>query len=151
MNKENLAKLRDKLITVGEQAFSMRSYRNYENAPAVKENPDYYSGVEDVNDPPCGTVACALGWAPSCGGDMKMTEEESNTTYWEGYSKRAFDILILSRLWDFLFSGAWTSVDDTPVGAARRIQYVLDGGELPKSFNKEVYEKTIIEFGGLDE
>jgi hypothetical protein len=67
-----------------------------------------------------GTVACAVGHAPLL---FPPLPGEDN---WAKYSERVFGIQTTSTLWMFMFSGAWAHVDNTPLGAAKRIEYVLD-------------------------
>lgn len=70
----------------------------------------------------CGTVGCALGHGPYAGVPKKITES------WVDYSANAFGIsqISLDNKWSFIFSSAWKGFDDTPEGAANRLQIVLD-------------------------
>jgi len=93
----------------------------------------------------CPTVACALGFGIAAGIRPRLDES------WIAYAERCFgaysDIAGLlrdenededaktshrRRLWDFLFSSAWTGVDNTRAGAAAKIRYALDRG-LPSA------------------
>lgn len=74
----------------------------------------------------CGTVGCAAGHGPYAG-IPKLLDET-----WDKYTLRVFGIssaLYLDNyLWRFIFSGSWSSIDNTPQGAAKRIYYVLEHG-----------------------
>ena len=70
----------------------------------------------------CGTVACACGHGPMAG--MPGLEGED----WTGYSERVFHLSPFQPEWDFLFSGQWADIDNTPKGAAARIRRLLDKG-----------------------
>lgn len=68
----------------------------------------------------CGTVGCALGWAPAAGVATKNGEG------WERFAVRAFDLPFFSRSWAFLFDMNW---DSNPRLAAARIVHLLLQGE----------------------
>ncbi len=87
--------------------------------------------LDYVTRPPCGTAACALGHAPFAG-IRKFKKED-----FVDYGRRAFiddfadsDALDLDQAWHWCFSGGWgeDGTDNTPTGAAKRIQYLLDKG-----------------------
>lgn len=86
----------------------------------------------------CGSIGCAIGHGPYAGIDKYANE------YWREYSERVFGIDICSRLWDFLFSSAWTDVDNTKIGVVRRINYVLKNGHIPDDFNTCDISKKIV-------
>jgi hypothetical protein len=75
----------------------------------------------------CGTVACAVGHAPRL---FPVIETDQT---WGDYSERVFGVRVGSSTWTFMFGGAWSKVDNTPLGAAKRIEYVLRGGDIPDS------------------
>lgn len=127
MNKENLAKLKDKLLTVSSEEFDMGQFRRGREKK------------EEMNNPPCGTVACALGWAPTIPG-LEMSDNEAKNSGWHSYCERVFGIEAHGHSpeqWDFLFDGNWADFDNTPLGAAKRIQYLLNGGEDNIPYNIE--------------
>jgi hypothetical protein len=70
----------------------------------------------------CGTCGCAVGHGPYAG-IIKLETED-----WVVYSIRVFGIddKQESNLWKYCFSGLWTKKDNTPQGAAQRLQQVLD-------------------------
>lgn len=99
----------------------------------------------------CGTVACALGHAPvvgigrdfegdwwdysgkyfvSCGGDEdpRMSPEEAEKE---------------RSVWCFCFGEEWQEIDNTHVGAARRIEYVLDGRRIPAWRDLETWYESL--------
>ena len=81
----------------------------------------------------CHTTACAMGWAPVALGDLKEIEdgkahEVDGNLDIDSYcfEKFGFDGLdIFSHVWDWIFSGYWDAIDNTPRGAAKRIWFVL--------------------------
>ena len=96
------------------------------------------------NGTTCGSVGCAIGFAPFAG-----FQKHSGET-WTRYSWRLF--VEDSKEWAWCFDEAWEDVDNTPIGAAQRIQYLLDNG-LPElwehSFESEdecvhLYTDTVV-------
>lgn len=69
----------------------------------------------------CGTCACALGYGPL------LFEAQPNET-WYDFCRRVFGVEPYSEEWEFIFSVRWAPVDNTPEGAAKRIEYALDHG-----------------------
>ena len=117
MNKTNLLKLAEKLEAVSAEQFKMSVFRGNNNGPARAWNM-----MLNNSDVECGTTACALGWAPTIEG-LEASNEDSG---WLSYCERVFDIESISNEWDFLFSGQWMYTDNTPLGASRRIRYLID-------------------------
>ncbi len=78
----------------------------------------------------CGSVGCAVGHGPYAG-LRKYSREE-----WVAYGDRVFGLthkIELTRAWLWCFAPEWESYDNTPKGAAERIEYALDKG-LPAGF-----------------
>ena len=123
MNETNLAKLRDKLATVDRDLFCMKYFRA--------------KGDQYHNEPSCGTTACALGWAPTIPGMGWEFATGDKAAAWNNYSRSVMGIDPHGEeghnIWDFLFAFEWSRYDNSPLGAAKRIQYVLNGGEIPAS------------------
>ncbi len=85
--------------------------------------------MSELSRTDCGTCGCAIGHGPYAG-IPKLSDEN-----WVEYSTRVFgidDILHLN-LWKYCFSGLWTKKDNTPKGAAQRLQEVLDN-TLPENW-----------------
>jgi hypothetical protein len=99
----------------------------------------------------CGTAACALGWAPAAG--LTVPPRYIFTTYlglsgvnWFDFAKDFVGDRNLAHSW--CFSGNWTTIDNTPHGAAARIRYLLHRGDVPANFDgnprrlhREIYER----------
>lgn len=67
----------------------------------------------------CHTAGCAIGWAPFAGIDKFQFES------WFQFSCRT--LTDETSVWDYMFSNQWSSVDNTRLGAAKRIQRIIDG------------------------
>ena len=95
----------------------------------------YHSGggqAVEANTPPhsCGTVACAMGHAPSIVTPGFPGEE------WRSYSGRVFGITDIDSEWEWLFSAEWGDFDNTLTGTVKRIDYYLSNG-VPAAFDPE--------------
>ena len=125
MKKLNLLKLRNGLAALPDDYhhFGMSYYyvdlsKRYENQPPE---------AGTVAPSACGSVACALGHAPS------MVEPPIALENWRGYCLRVFGIIEGSIAWDWLFSARWADYDNTPAGVVSRIDYYLNNA-TPKEF-----------------
>ena len=126
MNKGNLSKLADYLETeVKQKQFDMDLYRSDE----VGRMCDFRSYHD------CGTVGCALGWAPFVEGLEPIDQEFDDDHYmgvsliFASYQRRVFDLSTIA--WEWCFSDEWRSYDNTPKGAAKRIRYFVEHGQVP--------------------
>lgn len=92
-----------------------------ETEPAVRKhfNMATYFAVDNE----CGSVACALGWAPIALGHEKQISESLYVALdYDQYSKDHFDLYPINPEWDWLFGAEWVHIDNTPEGAAARIR-----------------------------
>ena len=135
--KANLLKLAAYLRKLDREKFHMdRFYEYYENdtnQQSISLTPDLLE-FHDTEPNHCGSVACAVGCGPAAG----IPVDESDADCWETYSGRVFirtnlDInltnqILANRTWAFLFSGSWSRFDNSPTGAAERIEFVLENG-----------------------
>jgi hypothetical protein len=116
MNRENLQKLADGLRQPLMARFHMGDYSQNDLA---------------VRTQTCGSVGCAVGNATYIVGRKNINEG------WGEYSGRLFDISDGSDEWEWCFSGAWAPTDDTPAGAADRIEILLNCG-LPENWEEQM-------------
>jgi hypothetical protein len=112
VNRKNLIKLRDYLRGPLKARFGMSSFGNDEG-------------------PTCGTVGCALGHATYCVAPKGINED------WDDYGNRLFDLLGDDE-WEWLFDADWCEVDNTPEGAAVRIDILLESG-VPDDMQDQLY------------
>lgn len=80
----------------------------------------------------CGTVGCVVGHALYRFMDVDQYRNEYDGHRWDDVSKDFFGIEGNTHLWDYLFSSDWHYVDNTPSGAAQRIQNVVDAVLMSK-------------------
>lgn len=126
MNRENLRALAKFLREVVQPAqFDMKNFGGPKGDMFTTWQP--YQIREKHKG--CGTVACAIGHAP-----FLFPGKPDET--WTGYSFRVFGLREFSEAWSWIFSADWERVDNTPAGAAARIDYLLDKG-LPDDWEAQ--------------
>lgn len=116
MNVTNLRKLAAGLRGPLKAEFHMSQFSSANNDDDVTDN--------------CGTAACALGHSLYLVEPL-LSEHEA----FANYSRRVYDMEWNSREWAWCFGGSWSVFDNTPEGAAERIEYMLDHG-VPSTFDK---------------
>lgn len=147
MNRVNLELLADWLILnsaflVETNAFDMKYYRATEDD--FGDMCPMTISLDDTGKLDCGTVGCAIGWAPISGVDeLKIAPEDYNaygikSLSFEKYSIRVMGLnMDVEAEWDYIFSDRWSSADNSPRGAAIRILYLLANG-LPYGFRGRI-------------
>lgn len=121
MNRDNLLKLANYLEGPLVAKFDMSTYDSY------------YGVLSSTN---CGTVGCALGHGPYAG--IEKDYDDS----WGEYCDINFDLS--KSEWSWCFDSLWSLIDNTPIGASKRIKYLLSNG-LPKQFNLIYFDSKNIE------
>lgn len=125
--KKNLTTLANYLLALpkGYKEFNMANFCSIGgsfNAPEPSES------IKVISN--CGAVACAVGHAPSAGIKPKKDED------WWDYSDRAL-IPTDTYEWEWCFGGDWWTIDNTPQGAGKRIQWLLEKG-LPDNWSEQM-------------
>ncbi len=118
MNKKNLLKL---------AAYLKKRKLNARFRMLVFSDNMSFAGLDQTV---CGTVGCAVGHGPYAG--IRKFKNET----WREYSNRVFGLD--SEEWDWCFCGGWVYVDNTPKGAAKRIEYLLNHG-VPETAKEQLY------------
>ena len=109
--------------------FSMDTYFEEVDGTAEFEPVDAW----EYRDSICDTVCCALGHGILAGIEPDVGATES----WLVYSKQFGG----DDLYNWVFSCAWADADNTPIGAAKRIRWVLEGKAVPM-FTVVVYDDS---------
>jgi hypothetical protein len=76
----------------------------------------------------CGAAACAVGYGPTFG--IRAYHNET----WDVYAERVFVDDVEDSDFNWMFAGEWSEYDNTPQGAAKRIDYFLAYG-IPDHFD----------------
>ena len=133
--RQNLTILRDALLA-NELPFEMETYCRFESKVAVGQNItldllDDLRKAQGKED--CGTAACAVGWAPLFIPPGEDILEDSNVHGAKVFNYNTYSEAYLlptdNDWWDWCFSGNWSSVDNTRLGAAYRISVLLEADE----------------------
>lgn len=80
----------------------------------------------------CGSVGCVIGHGTFVLGARFHWES------WSVYQERVFGVPCFSSANDWLFSASWKRSDNTPEGAAARIDWLLANG-VPTDFMEQMY------------
>jgi len=130
INVTNLKKLRNYLEKhVTQDKFDMESFR--------RKNLDENTVCDFTTKNKCGTIGCALGWAPF----VKGLEPEPVEFYPGGffgiptldfyqYSQRLFNTADGSDTWSFLFCGEWKDYDNSVEGVVGRMDIIIKNPDL---------------------
>lgn len=98
----------------------------------------YQVSKKDYNE--CGTVACAAGYGPAAGIEPKSKESKNWFVYVINNFTRGD-----GEVYFWCFSSDWAYVDNTPLGAAKRIRYMLKHRHIPVDI-RIFTDSDIIEF-----
>lgn len=117
--------------------FGMGNYLEASSHEGLLEYAAHNGGVHQ-----CGTAACALGHGPAAGilappsvlDVFRKHDSYQSWRGWEAYARLFVGGVPGHFLFEWCFGGAWSEVDDTHHGAAARIRYLLDGGEVDGEF-----------------
>lgn len=96
---------------------------------------DDFSKNYDIEETNCGSAGCAIGHGPYAGIPKRGNE------LWVEYSDRALmsrEVRTDTKCWYWCFSGDWKHTDNTPIGAARRILWMLGNG-VPDEWQGQMY------------
>ena len=127
MNKENLKKMADYIETISPERFDMLEFRT-----GGKKNHE------------CDSVGCVLGHCTV----LDKNPLPMNYIGDINFSEWSLDFTGLypnSDEWDYLFAPFWKAVDNTPIGAAKRIRYVLENG-APEDWHEQMIGKAPLSY-----
>ena len=122
MNKENLQRMADHIRTVPQEMFDMSVYRQ-----------------GDHNSIECGSVGCVIGHCIHLA--PQLIRKSYGNVDFTSWSERYTEIDCSSDEWLFCFCGEWVNVDNTPEGAALRIEWLINNG-LPGDWEDQMYGNT---------
>lgn len=117
MNKENLQRMADHIRTIPQEMFGMSDYR-----------------TGDRHTAECDSVGCVLGHCT-----VLETGELPR------YLNRSIDFIAWEESftgttqeeWEWCFSDNWSETDNTPEGAALRIEWLIKNG-LPEDWKQQM-------------
>lgn len=118
MNRENLQRAADHLRTIPQEMFDMRTFRDGDQESAE-----------------CNSVGCAVGHCTVLDESRDFPRNHGGTILFYSWSKKFFEVTHWE--WEWLFAPDWKCTDNTPEGAALRIEWLLKNG-LPKDSEEQV-------------
>jgi hypothetical protein len=122
MNRENLQKMADHIRTIPQEVFAMNYYRS--------------NTTIDQRDTECNSVGCVIGHSITLAPNMVVRYPDQSIDF-EEWSEEFTGIESSNNEWDWLFSSGWHGVDNSPEGAALRIEWFLKNG-LPEDWNEQM-------------
>ena len=132
MKRENLQLMANHLkINVKQKNFDMETYRGDD---------------DDLRNPVCGSVGCPVGTCTVLDAENVI----KNFTYPNGEIKfTAWSVDFTGLLgveyeaeWAWCFDSTWKTTDNTPIGAALRIEWLLNHG-LPENWMNQMYGEEL--------
>ena len=118
MNRENLQKLADFIKTVPQEIFDMEDIR-----------------TGQTEDAKCDSVGCVIGHATALyDGELPrraITGSIDFSAFWQEFGGLHY----LDSCW--IVCASWTQVDNTPLGASKRIEWLLKNGR-PENWNEQM-------------
>jgi hypothetical protein len=117
MNTKNLKAIATLCRTLSQKDFNMRYYR-----------------MGDSSTSECGSVGCVLGHATVLDQGELPLNKNGNINF-EEWGEIFTGLRMYSREWRWCFANFWAGQDNTPLGAAARIDYLLAGREVPNMFS----------------
>lgn len=122
MNKGNLKKMADYIKTIPQEKFAMNQFRD----------------DEDTFSYECKTVGCVIGHCTILDESKLPRRMDGISIDFNKWSETFTGLSFYAREWDWCFNGHWHHVDNTPLGASKRIEYLLDGNELPENWKEQI-------------
>jgi|APGre2960657404_1045060.scaffolds.fasta_scaffold09785_5 hypothetical protein len=120
MNRENLQRMADYIRTIPQAMFSMRSYR-----------------FADETTKECGSIGCVIGHCTVLDTNPLPTKPNGSINFnkWSDCFTETN-----TEQWLWCFGASWCSSDNTPDGAADRIEWLLKNG-LPDDWEEQLMGK----------
>ena len=117
MNKENLQKMADYIKTIPQNMFDMNTYRDGQ-----------------THLPECDSVGCILGHCTI------LDDKIDNKGYinFSQWGEKFTGIDENDSEWDWCFHSLWASSDNTPLGASKRIEWLIKHG-LPYDWREQMW------------
>ncbi len=130
--RKNLEILADYIATVPQEQFDMKEWRS-----------SYNDLGEIIQGASCGTLGCIIG----CAALSNIPELHHNNQYllFTTYMYDKFGTGFYSHIGQYLFNSDWHKIDNTPIGASKRIKYFLENG-LPDTWEEELNGETKLSY-----
>ena len=99
-----------------------------------------YRGDDDFSNPVCGSVGCTVGNCTVLDAENVMNNftNPNGVIDFLSWSKDFTGICRIEDEWAWCFGSIWSETDNTPIGAALRIEWLLNNG-LPENWFCQMY------------
>jgi len=123
MNKSNLQLMADHIKTIPQEVFDMQDYRK-NNLLSIE----------------CGSIGCDIGHCIQLDPDSKNVpiNKHFETIDFFKWSENFTELDGNSDEWNWCFDSRWKSTDNTPLGASKRIEYLINNG-LPENLRNQMF------------
>lgn len=129
MNKENLQRMADYIKTIHENSFDMGYFRRL---------------PYDRNSYECQAIGCVIGHCTVLDEPINIPRYTDNRINFSKWSEKFTGLSHYSDKWDWCFNAKWQNTDDTPIGASKRIEYLLEYGLPDNWHNQMIGKETLI-------
>ena len=107
----------------------------------VNFNMDQYRGNYDFRNPVCGSAGCTIGTCSVLDVEnvIKNFTDSDGRIEFHAWSEDFTGLLGGEDEWEWCFGPSWKTKDNTPTGAALRIEWLLNHG-LPENWKNQMYD-----------
>jgi len=120
MNRENLQRMADYIKTIPQEKFDMGKYRD----------------TNDIKTHECNSVGCVIGHCTILDKNPLPIFKNTDGIRFTDWSEVFTGLNGASDEWGWCFASEWYDVDNTPTGAAKRIEWMLDN-DLPEDWEEQ--------------
>lgn len=124
MNRHNLERMAHHIRTVPQEKFSMDDFRPFTIC---------YYGWDKTE---CDTVGCVIGHCTILSSEP-LPRTDDGIIKFKLFSELFTGLPVHGPAWCWCFSGLWENTDNTPTGAALRIEWLLNNG-LPENWKAQM-------------
>lgn len=128
MNRENLQKMAEYIKKIPQKQFSMAEFRTF-NTP------------EDLETHKCNTIGDVIGHCTVLDIEDNLPRITTGVINFNDWSVNYTGLYRDSAEWIWCFSQYWVRTDNTPTGAAKRIEWLLNNG-LPSNYRHQITGKA---------
>lgn len=121
MNRDNLQRMADYIRTIPQDMFDMSQYRK--SYPATTRE--------------CNSVGCVIGHCTVLDSkELPLLVQTGKAIDFMQWSEEFTELECGEAEWEWCFGSGWVDVDNTPIGSALRIEWLLNHG-LPTTWEDQ--------------
>lgn len=140
---DNLQKMADYIKAIPQEMFDMANYRKFKGIGLKGKDAEYRYLNVDVE---CGSVGCVIGHCVILDENVDhIPRLRLNNIDYKTWSERFTGLLEKSSAWHWCFGSLWATVDNTTLGASKRIEYYIKNG-IPNNWLDQLYGKAPLSY-----